>query len=180
MKNKKYIIGLEAGESGGRALSYILNRLPGSRVGYRSPWNKFRCSGHLPWKKDKIKLDNKIRSLTESGGDIIGDVGNYYLNYIEDLIVRLPNLSIICVYRDKCSNIDALMRKTDYPGSHDHTYPFIPNMMYKRDYIETYYDIYKDAIAALLIYYPKRILLIDVKDLLDQDGYNRVKSFLDV
>lgn len=78
---------------------------------------QFKCNishemyWRLPWTPIQLYLDMIVRCvLTQYPGNIVGDVGFYYLNYVEMFLEWLGSTKFVCLKRDRDEVIDSNVR----------------------------------------------------------------------
>lgn len=61
----------------------------------------------LPWEFDEEKLDAALPEIMQSGGE----VGLYFLPYVEAILERIPRVQFVCMQRDQSRVVRGLARK---------------------------------------------------------------------
>src|SRR5947209_5345484 len=89
------MLGIGSGWSGEEVLVNILRRQPNTNVTFQEPpmlpWNK---SPDLPGIRERLARIRRSRSQR-----LVGDVGSFYLPYIEEAIALEPAIRIVCLKR---------------------------------------------------------------------------------
>ena len=97
--NKRIVIGLGTGRCGTKSLAALLG-LP------------HEDGGPLPWEVDERRLIDRIEKWRSSDEPVVGDVGFYYLPYVE-LLREHAECRFICLKRHRRETIESYMRKTE-------------------------------------------------------------------
>jgi hypothetical protein len=61
----------------------------------------------LPWVVDEAQLDAALPEIASTGGE----VGLYFLNYVEPIMDRVPGANFVCMQRDQARVVRGLTRK---------------------------------------------------------------------
>lgn len=146
---KNIIFGLGTGRCGTVSLSKLLSSQEDCAITHEL--SKFR----LPWEKNVNQFDFIMNSINSRSQKFIGDVGFYYLPYVEE-ILKNKNSKIIILKREKQKVISSYVKKTtsmnhwnEHDGKHwlfnswDHCFPKFKTRT-KEEAISKYYDHYYD------------------------------------
>jgi len=162
----KVIIGLGTGRCGTTSLYVLLNK-QGIKM--------YHEMDRIKWEGDTQKvLDNIFRLVTDET-TITGDVGFYYLNYVEDIIKTFPNAIFICLKRNREDTINSwykhalgrnywTKRNSEHWGDYasDVLEQYMPKYdLPKKEAIGQYYDDYYKKAEELTKYPQFRIFDMD-------------------
>ena len=182
-RNPQIVIGLGTGRSGTVSLGQLLNAQPGAGVTHeRRPL--------LNWNVDQAALEVRRRQLSESEATLVGDVGYYYLPYVQKLTHQFQNAKFVCMRRDRDLVIASMLRKTgtdnlwaDHDGSEwslnpvwDLTMPSYGQMP-KADAIGRYWDEYDRIARRWEAAIPERFRIFNLENTLNCEA--GVHSLLD-
>lgn len=171
MTPSKVVIGLGSGRCGTRSLAELLNLQPDSLVTHEAlpmPWNR---------KPDVTSL--MIGKLLERTTNIIGDIGYYWINYVEDLLSARSEAKFICLKRDRQEVIDSMWDFTRGLNVHPTDDWFRMYPRYSADLKEAVgfmWDHYYAIADRLQIKYPENFVSFSMHRLNTETG---VKSILD-
>lgn len=177
---KKVIIGLGTGRCGTMSLANLLSSQSGVIVPHEYQ------ALPLPWDFSQTALERKIESLRY----INGDVGFYYLNYVEQIVDIFPQVRFVCLKRNKNEVVESYMKKTrgrnhwmNHDGKNwkndskwDSAYPKF-NVSGKSSAIAMYYDMYYKKITYLKRKYPNKIRVFEIDCLNNEKGIRDILSF---
>ncbi len=132
---KRIIIGLGSGRSGTASLAHLINRQPNAICFHELNPSSVRFAGTL---KPIVNTVEEFSAIL-NGGDpslltvdmtrrpsvetyeelqkiksvkFIGDIGHYYLRYVENLMALQLPISFVCLKRDKEETVQSWMAKT--------------------------------------------------------------------
>ena len=179
-QEKKFIIGLGTGRCGTKSLAALLSAQPNTVVAHeyhRSP---------LPWHFSEDAIEKRMNSLEM----INGDVGFYYLNYVDFILKKKPDTRFICLKRRKEEVIASYLKKTDGRNhwvNHDNkiwsadplwdvAYPKFDTSD-KASAIGMYYDLYYQIIHTLKDKYPNNLKIFDIERLNSRKGIRSMLIF---
>lgn len=108
-----FIFGLGTGRCGSCSLSALLNAQYGSYITHER--------GRLPWKVDLVKLGRFINQIEKRQENFVGDIGFWYLQYVEYIIQEIPEAIFVCLKRDMESTVKSFIEKV--PSSNHWTDP---------------------------------------------------------
>lgn len=101
--SKRLIIGLGTGRCGTLSLSAILDAQYLASITHEVYFK-------LPWLADYDALKHVIRCLHMHAGETVGDVGFYYLPYVDKIVQLHNSVKFICLKRDKDETINSQLR----------------------------------------------------------------------
>ncbi|MBI2481815.1 MAG: hypothetical protein HYV60_25165 [Planctomycetia bacterium] len=66
----------------------------------------------LPWDCDEREtiVSARVVRLVEFAGWLVGDVGSFYLPYLEQFIAIVPDIRIVCLKRDREAVVESFSR----------------------------------------------------------------------
>lgn len=166
------IFGCGMPKSGLKELSKILSKCKKVNV-------KYQYKDILPHKYNPGKLRIKIESLRKLRGELVGDVGHYYLSYVEDLI-RIYNSRVVCLKEDR-KEIIKLMKELDHNPYHQKVDEESKGFPYYAKELDTatgyYWDGYYKLIERLRSRIPHRLLILESKELKTEEGIKKLFDF---
>jgi hypothetical protein len=189
----RLVIGLGTGRNGSVSLSRFLSAQRDMTVRHEGfldeKYHIFRWAGDGDRVRSWIELlDRRAR---DEGDAYFGDVGTYYLPYVELLIERHPDARFVCLQRDRAKVVKSFLLKTrgtnhwyDHDGtrwtSHkfDACFPSFDEPDKERA-IARYWDFYHARIAELMDEYPSQVGLFQASELNERDGRGRILDFID-
>ena len=188
---KKYIIGIGTGRCGSKTLTQLLNDC--SNCNFRHEWvirekKTFRRiyanrgKKLLTWNFNLEKAQERLKELKELKGKIVGDIGYFYLNYIDYFMNNLSNLKIIHLERDKKAHLKSQM-KVGLGLRIEHKHKALPVFPYAKtieDSINKYWELYKREVAILKCKYPGKILTIKTENLSKNHIQKIIFDFIEI
>ena len=103
-KKRKIIMGLGTGRCGTMSLAAILDAQFQYNISHEMYWR-------LPWIPIRNYLDMVMKCIvTQYPGVVIGDVGFYYLNYVEMILEWADTTKFVCLKRERDGVIDSNTR----------------------------------------------------------------------
>lgn len=186
----KRFIGCGTGRCGTRSLARLINKQ-----------NKWHCTHEmkpvLPWRVNKDKLNDRIIYFRQHSH--IGDIGFYYLPYLEDIIEEFPEIKVIALKRDVEETVESFMRKIpdknhwvndrnrwrDDPVW-DKCFPnmgleaFFEGEKLKRESIKEYWIYYYEQIEWLSDGYPNNLKLYPIEVLNDRGLQKEMFDFIGI
>jgi hypothetical protein len=174
----RYIIGLGSGRCGTMSLAQLLSRQQGVSIAHeRTP--------ALSWDNDADPLRHLKRP--KPGTVVCGDVGFYYLPYVETIWKAYPECRFICLKRDRQETVDSFIRylpstfdhwnKTGKKSGWDRSFPTI-HAETREEAIGLYWDAYYARAEILAI--DSRFRIIPMDALNTQEGVMDILSFAQV
>ncbi len=148
----------------------------------------------LPWYGTKEEALNKISEfLNSTQKKYVGDVGFYWLPYVETVIKNIPDVKFICLKRDKKQTVKSFMKKTEGRNhwiNHD-------GKKWKKDYVwdrcfpkyeveskeqalKLYWEEYYNKAILLEKKYPKNFKIFDITVLNSEESFKKVLDFIGV
>lgn len=167
----RVVIGLGSGRCGTRSLAELLNLQPDSFVSHEAL--------PMPWNRHPDVTSLMIGRLLERTASITGDVGYYWINYVEDLLSARPEAKFICLKRDRQEVIDSMWDFTRGLNVHPTDDWFRMYPRYKADRKEAIglmWDDYYEIAENLELLYPESFVIFAIHRLNIEDG---IKSILD-
>jgi hypothetical protein len=128
----------------------------------------------------------------------IGDVGSYYLPYVETMLARWPEIRFPCLQRDRSAVIESFVVKLcsdgPVPRNHwvkpgegkwradriwDRMFPKIevPAAAPLESYVAAYYDLYCEGAESIARKYPQNVRIFQTDDLNTPEGRARILNF---
>lgn len=116
---KRIVIGLGTGRCGTLSLASLLDGQVSACVSHEGTpldqggqaWRRHAWM-HLPWEPDADRFEAVASAIESYPGRFVGDVGFYYLPYVEMLIDRFPNVRFVCLKRNRSQVLRSYMAKT--------------------------------------------------------------------
>ncbi|MEL6722438.1 MAG: hypothetical protein AAFP10_04335 [Pseudomonadota bacterium] len=171
MPAQQIIFGLGTGRCGTMSLMHLLNSQHNAAVSHEL------LEHRIPWSGGKHQVDKVLTSCRATNASLTGDVGFYYLPYVEYILTQEPSCRFICLKRDRAATIQSYLRKTDGKNHwkiHDGTsfrycewdacYPKY-TIADKSKAIGLYWDEYYRRVKQLSDKYPHAILITSTASL---------------
>lgn len=174
LKRKRFvfIVSPDSYASGAFELAILLNK---------DPYQHIETESHemLPWIKSVPHLYTKIEMLSQRCYPIVGDVGHYYINYVQD-ILELENAKIIYLSVDHFTDTKNYWgRSNDLISSeYDGTYPVYDRSLAKQDAIKTYCSEVKSIADDLAKKYPHNFKVFDYSSKVRDMALPQIYDFL--
>jgi hypothetical protein len=176
----RLIIGLGSGRCGTASLAHLLNLQEGASVTHEF------CS--MPWEFDKeIWAWNMGRLLFGKwpyDTDVIGDVGFYWVNYIERLLEKVPETKFICLKRDRQEVVESMWKFTSGLNVHptDERFRMYPRYdAHPKDAVGLMWDDYCKITERWQGQYPEYFKIMDMDMALnDKGGVREMLVFLGI
>ena len=190
---KKLIISIGTGRCGSVSLSSFLSSQEKMHILHEGRLKNKRIRNLIKWEKDEERLFKWLDYLLYYNKNIeyVGDTGMYFLPYIESIIKKYNNVTIIGLIRNKKDVVDSFLKKTE---GRNHWYihngekwkiderwdPCFPkyDIKEKRKAIEKYYDEYNKESKLLEERYPDKIKIWDLKDFNTIKTRNEILDFI--
>lgn len=186
MQEKKIVIGLGTGRCGTVSLQKMLSQIPNSF---------FTHEGFLlPWYGDPKNAINKMyRFIKDTNKEVCGDIGLYWLPYVEYIINEFCQIKFICLKRDKEATIRSFLKKTEgrnYWMRHsgkkwkkdviwDRCFPKFEASS-KEEALGKYWEMYYDQAAILEKKYPNHFKIFNISALSTSEKFSEVLEFIEV
>lgn len=182
----KIVIGLGTGRCGTVSLQKMLSQIRNSFFVHEGFM--------LPWYGDPNDAIKKMYTfIRETDKRVCGDVGFYWLPYVDHMIHEFPGIKFICMKRDKIETIKSYLRKTEgrnhwmhHEGKRwrkdvlwDRCYPKFKASS-KEEALSKYWDMYYDQAATLEKRYPSHFRIFDLSVLSASENFSKVLEFIAV
>jgi len=179
---KQLIIGLGTGRCGSNSFQALLSKQPNCTCFHE----------HRPrpdWENDEKTVLEKTKYLMTLWQTYVGDVGMYYLSYVDFLLEKYPECKFVCLKRDKEATIKSFMKKT--PGrnhwmEHNGKWKKCPNwdqcfpkynVERKLDALAAYWEDYYKRSEEFEKKYLKNFKIFNVEDLNNAEQVERMLNF---
>ena len=100
---KSLLMGLGTGRCGTMSLATILDAQYSTSISFEGYYK-------LPWLANIDSLKHTIKNISMHAGETVGDVGFYYLPYVEKIIELTGDAKFVCIKRDKDETIASQIR----------------------------------------------------------------------
>lgn len=175
---ERVVIGLGSGRCGTASLARLLNLQPNASVTHEA------CP--LPWEFCRDIWDWNMRKLNSGkppwDKEVVGDVGYYWVNYVERLLNLLPETKFICLKRDRQEVMDSYMVHSSGLNVHptDDWFRMFPRYdLPKKEAVGAMWDDYCKISEGWEKKYPESFKIMDVdKALNSEDGMREMFDFL--
>jgi len=108
---KSFIFGLGSGRCGSLSLATLLDAQYVTSISFERYYK-------LPWVANYDALTHTFRLIRRHIGSFIGDVGFYYLSYVEKIIdVTKGNVKFVCIKRNKQDTVNSQLRASSSLGA---------------------------------------------------------------
>lgn len=193
-KRSQLVIGLGTGRSGTTSLAKFLDAQPEAFFVHEGAFThpfKYTVGHYLPWDVDHAALAAWHAGLhrEKQTARFYGDVGSYFLPYVELLRARFPRVRFVCMKRDRAAVIDSFMHIT--PGVHswnksgskvsipDFWDAIHPDMgeADKATAIGKYWDMYYETAEHYARTYPDEFKIFVIDDLNHNTGREAILDF---
>lgn len=162
--------------SGTGSLAKLINSCKNSHVSHET-------HTHLSYDFDKKKLLEKLEVIFKMSGKYIGDVGHYYLNYL-DYFIRYKDAKVVCMKRDKFKVIQSMKKTPGWNVYKDTTrkdkFPFPQIDKSFEIAAGIHHSIYYKKIRKLKNRFPSKILILHVDELNHREGVHKLFNFLKI
>lgn len=165
-----------SGRCGTASLANLLNKQADADVTHES------CP--LPWDFDSEIWEVMSNRLLSRKASIVGDVGYYWINYIERLLKKVPEAKFICLKRDRQEVIESMWNFTRGLNVHptDDWFRMYPRYdAHPKDAVGLMWDDYYKIAELWQEKYPDAFLIMDMDVALNtKDGMKQMFKFLDI
>ncbi len=180
----KIVIGLGTGRCGTVSLQRMLNQLDSSFFTHRGFM--------LPWYGEKSAAVKKMRVfLQETNKRVVGDIGFYWLPYVEEMIKNFPGIKFVCLKRNRRETIKSFMKETEGRNHwmrHDGTiwkrdviwdrcYPKF-DAVSKEQALEMYWDTYYSEAERLERMYSSSFKIFSIDMLSSSESFQEILRFI--
>ncbi len=197
---KHLIIGFGTGRCGTTSLSAFLNAQDRVRVFHEGRLEHHMRATPFAWEGDEEYILNWIDQLTENNPEFewIGDIGMYYINYVDAIIKRYPDVRFICMQRPEKEVVQSYLKWTKsknhwtihdgttwkYDTRWDKAYPKFDTHN-KEKALHLYWTSYTQQTSALKSRLPEYVKVVDLADfnivscresILDFIGYTGIRN----
>ncbi len=186
MNKKKLIIGLGTGRCGTVSLCNILNQIPSSffvHKGFMLPW----------YGQSDIAIQKIRKFLNDTDKQYVGDIGFYWLPYVEKVLSVFPKTKFICLKRKKKDTVSSYLKKTEgrnhwieHDGRFwrkdyiwDRCFPKY-NVKAKEEALSLYWEEYYSNASELQLSYPQNFKVFDISVLNSPESFFYVLDFLEI
>jgi len=173
--SRKIIIGFGTGRCGTKSLAEFLNKQPGLNVTHEGV--------ALGWYPALADTDTHINHFFKRTGDIIGDVGFYWVNYLDLVLHRHPNVKVVNLVRDDKEVVESFWNHHVEEGepisvSVDwYGFPY-DSAERTKDALKTMVTRYRYLEAQLFKMYPFSIYRLDTYSLNNKKEMSRVLDWI--
>jgi len=105
MSDKQVVFGLGTGRCGTVTLAGLLSAQPDAEVSHERP------GAALTWSGGEAVLDALLDELAASPRRLVGDVGFYYLPYVERIAERFPRARFVGLRRARAATVASYLHK---------------------------------------------------------------------
>lgn len=190
---KQLIIGFGTGRSGTTSLSAFLNAQERTYVLHEGRLEPKIPANPFAWEGDEEHVIQWIAGLLETNSDYdwIGDIGMYYINYVDAILERWPNARFICMQRAQKEVVQSYLKwapKKHHWIIHDGTqwqldarwdkaFPKydIPN---KEEALNLYWMKYATHAKTLEDRLPASVKIVTLEDFNQQSGREAILDFI--
>ena len=190
--NKQLIISIGTGRCGSVSLSKFLSAQDKVSVLHEGRLDSQKIRKLIKWENDEGNLFEWLEFLLSlDGHKFVGDTGMYYLQYIEQIIDKYPEVKIIVMERNKEEVVKSYIKKTtgrnhwfDHDGKEwekdDKWDPCFPkyDVSSKEEALENYWEDYKNQTDNLILKFPEKIKKWTIQALNTTSGKNEILNFL--
>jgi hypothetical protein len=168
---RKIIIGFGTGRCGTKSLAEFLNKQPGLNVTHEGV--------ALGWYPAVADIDTHINHFFKRNGDIIGDVGFYWVNYLDLILHRHSDVKVINLIRDDEEVVNSFWNYMQYGNESIGWYGFPFDSVEKTiDSIRIMVKRYRFLEAELRKIYPFSIYQLNTYSLNDKREMARLLDWL--
>ena len=169
---RKIVIGLGSGRCATMSLAHLLDSQPDSDVTHEAH--------ALPWDFELRIWQEQTKRFFLRRAEIIGDVGYYWINYVERLLKKEPQVKFICLKRDRQEVIESMWVHSRGLNVHPtddwmRMYPRYP--CDRKTAIGLMWDDYYKIAESLQGRYPKSFRIFDIGSLNTEKGQKEILSF---
>jgi hypothetical protein len=186
-QDRQIIVGLGTGRCGTQSLSAFLS------MQFKAIVLHERRSCHVRWQGSEAEVGDLLRWCRDASDvRIVGDVGFYYLPYVEYALSREPRTKFPCLQRDRTATVESYLRKTRRRNHwvrhrgifyrHDKWDACYPkyDCSNKAQAIGRYWDDYYERAAQLESEFPANVRVFSTENLNTPAGQHQILDFLEV
>ena len=184
---KQVVIGLGTGRCGTKSLSYLLNLQENAEVYHERRHYK------IAWENAEKEIDAFLQwAEGKTNRTMVGDVGFYYLPYVEYILLRHPEIKFVCLQRACASTVASYMKHTrgrnhwmEHDGTRwkvdpwDHCFPKY-DVVSKNKAIELYWQDYYSLATKFQEKYPDSFRIFPTSALNTEEGQREILSFIGI
>ena len=166
------VIGCGSGRSGTLSLKHLLDSQPDSMFSHEAL--------PMPWNRNPDIHEEMIGRLFERDSGFIGDVGYYWINYVEDMLSAKPDAKFICLERDRQEVIESMWARSRGLNTHPTSDWFMMYPRYdtdRKNAIGLMWDEYFEMAHGLGYKYPETFHVFNMDVLNTKDGVNNLLDF---
>ena len=171
--NSKVIIGLGSGRCGTKSLMHLLDSQTKSNFTHENL--------SMPWNRNPADAQPEMfRRLFLREEDYIGDVGFYWINYVEDMLTVKPDAKFICLKRDRQEVIESMWDFTRGLNTHPANDWFMMYPRYDTDpksAVGLMWDDYMELTNRLVDKHRNSFKIFKIEHLNSKDGVNSILDF---
>jgi len=204
------IFGLSISRKESRKICDFLNKEDGFNIGFESDLNKISWSDSQIIVMNRVKLlEKKIYNNTKKSNKkikVVGDVGFYFLPYLELLINNFPHLKFVCTNKNKNkifedifdeikNDMNPLLRILFFRKKFKNHWIHHNGSKWEKDYIldkcypkfdatslknsiDKYIDLYYSNLKKMQKKYPNNLKIFYSDELNSDYGKNKIFSFI--
>jgi len=181
------VIGLGTGRCGTHSLAHLLNAQRDATVYHEKEEHK------ISWGGSEQAIDTLLTwAMAQEQLQLVGDVGFYYLPYVEYILTRKPSVKFICLQRNCADTVASYLKKTpdrnhwvDHQGNGwqpcrwDACYPkyAVPD---KQSALTLYWYDYYFTATRLQALYPNNFRIFPMTALNHKKHQQAILAFLEV
>ena len=168
----KIVIGLGSGRCGTMSLAGLLNKQPCSMVTHENLT--------MPWNRNPDIHELRFKSLLSRDADLTGDVGYYWIIYVEDLLEVRSDTKFICLKRDREEVIESMWNHCRGLNVHPTDDWFMVYPRYNTDRktaVGLMWDEYCKLSEFFQSKYPDSFRIFGMDLLNSEDGQREILSF---
>ncbi|HJP01578.1 MAG TPA: glycosyltransferase, partial [Planctomycetota bacterium] len=186
-RKRQIVFGLGTGRCGTKSLAFLLDSQSGADVTHE------RNQHGVAWKGGELAVDEALAWCRGADGHtVVGDVGFYYLPYVEYILEREPDAKFVCLQRDCGETVRSYLSNTEgrnhwmhhdgsewQPDRWDQCYPKY-DVAAKREALERYWHEYYDTANELARQYDGALRVFPITTLSTEQGQREILDFVGV
>lgn len=193
MSDKHLIIGFGTGRSGTTSLSSFLNAQDRVRVLHEGRMDSKIPGKPFAWTGDETRVLEWLSEIMEEKNDYrwVGDIGMYYINYVDEIMRVYPGVKFICMQRSCEAVVRSYMEWTqdknhwmEHDGKRwksdpkwDKAYPKF-NVKSKEEALRMYWMSYAQQTRELQLRLPEQIKVVHLEEFNDQNCRESILDFM--